>query len=80
MRIEEQLREKAGDEEFEQGKALFHRTLVRETRRSREECAYIVSGADTHLVRVTAVGEHCDCGGRLCRHGKRSGPAAGHCG
>ena len=69
MRIEELLREKAGDEEFEQGKTLFHRALVRETRRSREECAYIVSGADTHLVRVTAGGAHCDCGGRLCRHG-----------
>ena len=69
MRIEELLREKAGDEEFEQGKALFHRALVRETRRSREECAYIVSGAETHLVRVTAGGAHCDCGGRLCRHG-----------
>ena len=70
MLTADMLREKAGEEEFALGKALFHRALVREARRTKEEAAYIVSEEDTtHVVRVSASGVRCDCGGRMCRHG-----------
>ncbi|MBE5782007.1 MAG: DEAD/DEAH box helicase [Clostridiales bacterium] len=66
---EEMLREKAGEQEYLQGQALFHRALVREARRTKEEAVYLVSGEDRHTVRVTACGIHCDCGMNICSHG-----------
>ena len=77
MLTADMLREKAGEEEFALGKALFHRALVREARRTKEEAAYIVSEEDTtHVVRVSASGVRCDCGGRMCRHGVAAALAA----
>ena len=69
MLTEERLRERAGDEAFRQGQGLFHHALVREARRTKEETAYLVSGEEKHVVRVTAVGTHCDCGVPCCAHG-----------
>ena len=77
MLTADMLREKAGEEEFALGKALFHRALVREARRTKEEAAYIVSEEDTtHVVRISASGVRCDCGGRMCRHGVAAALAA----
>ena len=68
MLTEEFLLEQAGKEEFSQGQTLFHRALVREARRGKEEIIYQVSGNEKHLVRVTAGSLQCDCGHPYCRH------------
>ena len=73
MLTEEMLREQAGEEIFAQGSAIFHRALVREARRIRDEqkdeVIYIVSDGERHLVSVSAGQIRCDCGGYPCAHG-----------
>ena len=73
MLTEEMLREQAGEELFAQGSAIFHRALVREVRRVRDEqkdeAIYFVLGEDRHLVSVSAGQIRCDCGGYPCAHG-----------
>ena len=73
MLTEEMLREQAGKEIFAQGSALFHRALVRESRRIRDEqkdeVLYTVSGDERHLVSVSAGQIRCDCGEYPCAHG-----------
>ena len=73
MLTEEMLREQVGEEVFAQGSAMFHRALVREARRVRDdhkdEVIYIVSGEERHLVSVSAGQIRCDCGGYPCAHG-----------
>lgn len=68
MLSEEFLREQAGEEEFSNGQSIFHRALVREARRSKDEMIYQVSGDEKHLVRVMAGSLQCDCGKTYCRH------------
>ena len=68
MLTEESLRETAGEEIFAQGRAIFHRTLVREARRNKDEIIYLVSGEEKHLVSLTAGNMRCDCGKRPCAH------------
>ena len=68
MLTEEILREQAGETEFLKGQALFHRALVREARRAKEEIIYMVSGEEKHLVRLSAAGTACDCGVHCCAH------------
>ena len=68
MLTEEILREQAGETEFLKGQALFHRTLVREARRAKEEIIYMVSGEEKHQVRLSAAGATCDCGEHRCAH------------
>ena len=68
MITEESLQRKAGDEAFQEGQQLYRRALVREARRSREECVYTVSGPEQHTVRMTAGSVKCDCGARFCCH------------
>ena len=69
MLTEEMLRERAGEELFAQGRALFHRALVKEIRRGKDEAAYVVSGEEKHLVQVSAGAVRCDCGAAVCAHG-----------
>lgn len=76
MLTEEFLREQAGNEEYAQGQAIFHRALVREARRGKEEIIYMVSGEERHLVRVTAGALQCDCGTPYCRHAIAAGLTA----
>ncbi|MBE5786303.1 MAG: hypothetical protein E7324_02050 [Clostridiales bacterium] len=68
MLTEEFLRVKAGKEEFSQGQILYHRTLVREARRGKDEMIYLVSGEEKHYVKVSAGALICDCGASFCRH------------
>lgn len=68
MITEESLQRKAGDEAFQEGQRLYRRALVREARRTREECVYTVSGPEQHTVRMTAGSVKCDCGERFCCH------------
>ncbi|MBR5111511.1 MAG: DEAD/DEAH box helicase [Clostridia bacterium] len=72
MLTEELLRERVGEELYAQGSAIFHRALVREARRIRDEqkdeALYIVSGDDRHLVSVSAGQIRCDCGAYPCAH------------
>ena len=68
MLTEEMLRETAGEDLYSQGRALFHRALVKEARRSKEEIIYLVSGEEKHFVTVSASAIHCDCGSRPCCH------------
>ncbi len=69
MLTEETLRDIAGEEAFSQGRAIFHRTLVRETRRAKDEIIYLVSGEEKHLVTITYGAIRCDCGQNNCAHG-----------
>ena len=69
MLTEEMLREMAGEETFGQGRAIFHRALVREARRGKDEIIYLVSGEKKHAVTLSAGGFRCDCGKTLCPHG-----------
>ena len=68
MLTEESLRELAGEENFAQGRVLFHRALVREARRNKDEIMYQVSGDEKYLVSLTAGGMRCECGRRVCPH------------
>ena len=69
MLTEESLREKAGEEVYLQGSAMFRRTLVREIRRSREEALYWVWDEVKRQVTLTAAQIRCDCGQKgLCAH------------
>lgn len=69
MLTEDALREKAGEEMYRQGRALFRRALVREIRHSREEAVYWVLGSEKHQVRVAPSFLRCDCEARgLCPH------------
>ncbi len=76
MLTEERLREMAGEEIFARGRALFYRAPVRESRRSKEETVYLVSGEEKHLCSVTARGVRCDCGRFPCPHGIAAALAA----
>ena len=69
MLTEETLRELAGEELFSQGRALFHRALVREARRVKDEIIYMVSGKEKHLVAINSTSIRCDCGENPCAHG-----------
>ena len=69
MLTEEMLRETAGEAIFAQGRILFHRALVREARRIKDEVYYLVSGDEKHAVTVTAGGYACDCKKNPCPHG-----------
>ena len=69
MLTEEMLRERAGEDLFAQGRAIFHRALVKEIRRGKDEAAYVVSGEEKHLVQVSAGAVRCDCGAAVCAHG-----------
>ena len=69
MLTEETLRERAGEEAFAQGRVLFHRALVKEVRRAKEEAAYLVSGDEKHSVQLSATAIRCDCGASMCAHG-----------
>jgi hypothetical protein len=64
----ETLRSRAGEKEFTAGQTLMRRMLARESRRTKEECTYLVAGESRHQVKVTAGGAACDCGQRYCRH------------
>ncbi|MBR3108106.1 MAG: DEAD/DEAH box helicase [Clostridia bacterium] len=72
MLTEEMLREQAGEEIFARGSAIFHRALVREARRvrdeQRDEAYYIVSGDERHIVVVSAGQIRCDCDCYPCAH------------
>lgn len=77
MLTEEALREKAGEDVYRQGLALFRRALVREIRRSREEALYWVLGNERHQVRVSAAALQCSCGAKgLCPHAVAGAVAA----
>ena len=69
MLTEEMLREQAGEELFSQGRSIFHRALVKEARRTKDEIQYLVSGEEKHTVTVTAGAVRCDCGKSMCPHG-----------
>ena len=46
MLTEETLRDIAGEETYTQGRAIFHRALVREVRRAKDEIIYLISGEE----------------------------------
>ena len=69
MLTEEMLREQAGEEIFSQGRSIFHRALVKEARRSKDELVYLVSGEEKRTVALTAGSIRCDCGKPVCPHG-----------
>ena len=73
MLTEEMLRESVGEDLFAQGSAIFHRALVREAKRVRDEqkdeVFYIVSGDERHTVSVSVGQVRCDCGASPCAHG-----------
>ena len=68
MLTEETLRETVGEEIYAQGRAVFHRALVREARRGKDEIVYLVSGEEKHFVTVSAGAVRCDCGAQPCAH------------
>ena len=68
MLTEETLRGMAGEEAFAKGRVLFHRALVREARRIRDEIVYLVSGEEKQLVTLTAGSVRCGCGTGMCAH------------
>ena len=76
MLTQERLRERVGEEMYAQGRVLFYRAPVRESRRGRDEILYLVSGEEKHLVSVTARGVRCDCGANPCPHGVAAALAA----
>ena len=73
MLTEELLRERAGEDLFAEGSAIFHHALVREARRIRDEqkdeTLYIMLGEEKHTVSVSAAQIRCDCGHSPCAHG-----------
>lgn len=69
MLTEETLRDIAGEEIYTQGRAIFHRALVREARRAKDEIVYLVSGEEKHLVSLSLGAIRCDCGQNPCPHG-----------
>ena len=69
MLTEEMLRDNAGEEIYAQGRAIFHRALVREARREKDEIIYLVSGEEKHHVALNAATYRCDCGKHPCPHG-----------
>lgn len=73
MLTEELLRERAGEDLFAEGSAIFHHALVREARRIRDEqkdeTLYLVLGEEKHTVSVSAAQIRCDCGHSPCAHG-----------
>ena len=69
MLTEETLRDIAGEEIYTQGRAIFHRALVREVRRAKDEIVYLVSGEEKHLVTLSFGVLRCDCGQHPCAHG-----------
>ena len=69
MLTEETLRDIAGEEIYTQGRAIFHRALVREARRAKDEIVYLVSGEEKHYVTLTYGAVRCDCGQNPCAHG-----------
>ena len=69
MLTEETLRDIAGEETYTQGRAIFHRALVRETRRAKDEIVYLVSGEEKHYVTLSFGAIRCDCGRNPCAHG-----------
>ena len=69
MLTEETLRDIAGEEIYTQGRAIFHRALVRETRRVKDEIIYLVSGEEKHYVTLSFGAIRCDCGRNPCAHG-----------
>ena len=77
MLTDEALREKAGEEAYAQGRAMFRRAQVREIRRSREEALYWVWDNGKHQVYLSASAIRCDCGERaLCAHAVAAASAA----
>ena len=76
MLTEEGLREKAGDEIFAHGRALFFRAPVREMRRAKNEILYLVAGDEKHLVAFSPRSVRCDCGESICAHGVAAALAA----
>ena len=68
MLTEEMLREMAGEEAFAGGRVLFHRALVREAHRNKDEIVYVVSGEGKQSVSVSAGSVRCTCGNALCAH------------
>ena len=69
MLTEETLRDIAGEEIYTQGRAIFHRALVREARRAKDEIVYLVSGEEKHYVVLANGAVRCDCGQNPCAHG-----------
>ncbi len=69
MLTEETLRDIAGEEAYTRGRAIFHRALVRETRRAKDEIMYLVSGDEKHCVTLSFGSVRCDCGQVHCAHG-----------
>ena len=69
MLTEETLRDIAGEEIYTQGRAIFHRALVREVRRAKDEIIYLVSGEEKHSVTLSFGTIRCDCGQNPCAHG-----------
>ncbi len=69
MLTEETLRDIAGEENYTQGRAIFHRALVREARRAKDELVYLVSGEEKHYVIIANGTIRCDCGQNPCPHG-----------
>ena len=69
MLTEEMLRETAGEEIYAQGRSIFHRALVRESRRGKDDILYLVSGEEKHHVILSAGSIRCDCGRHPCPHG-----------
>ena len=69
MLTEETLRDIAGEEIYTQGRAIFHRALVREVRRVKDEIIYLVSGEEKHSVTLSVGIIRCDCGQNHCAHG-----------
>ncbi len=69
MLNEEMLLRLAGSEALQQGRYLFSRMLVREAKKGKEECAYIVSDEGKLLnVRISASTGRCECGKSFCAH------------
>lgn len=69
MLSEEMLLRQAGEEALQQGRYLFNRMLVRETKRGKEECIYLVSDAGKLMnVHVSATTARCECGPSFCAH------------
>ena len=69
MLNEEMLLRLAGAEALQQGRTLFSRMLVRETKKGKEESAYLVSDEGKLLnVRITASSARCECGKSYCAH------------
>ncbi len=76
MLTEDFLRDQAGEEAYQQGRALFYRAPVREARRGKDEIVFLVGGEEKHLVSVSARSIQCDCGQPRCPHAVAAALAA----